>query len=758
MQSEVFISHSSRDKAIADTIRIQLESTGIRCWVAPRDIEIGADWTERIIAGIGACRVFVLVFSENANQSEHVRREVAKAFSIGLAVIPFRTEVVKPHPTLAYFLHTVHWLDAVAPPLSEHLNTLTDRVKQLLANEADSVSQEPKLTSETKDHPARFTSARRTRWIAGLVGATLIIAAIGWFSASRIQHVPRTTLSGSGVNTLPKSIAVLPFESISPNKEDSYFADGVQDEILNNLAKIAQLKVISRTSVMQYRAGNKRDLRQIASALGVASVLEGTVRREGNRIRVSTELVDAHNDNTVWADSYDRDLTDIFVIQSEVAQMIAQKLSATLSPVEKTEIEQRPTDNLEAYDLYLRAKQRLADAETALPDGMAKPIFEAIQFLEQAIRLDPKFALAYCEATDAHDRLYRSSDSTLERRTRGDAAITEALRLQPDLPEVHLAYATHLYTDYRDYQRARVHLAIAKKGLPNNALAIQIEAFMDRRQGRFDEAIQGLKKAISLDPRSAGQIEELAYTFIVTRQFRAAEEAFDRLLELAPDQPMLTLQKAGVTFLETGDDRAIYSAIAGLPASLTEDRGVLSVRLVFALIDRDWRQVDQLIEKMEGGEDDSGFAYGNVPVPLGCYSILLAALKGEPREKDPSLTETRQQLYQKVKTAPDDANLLSNLAVVDALLGRNAEAITEAKRAVDIVPVSADALNGTHMLLNLAVVYAWTNEPDDAFEQLNLLAKLPNGIYYGKLREPYWDPLRKDPRFDKLLAELASRD
>jgi TolB-like protein len=299
----------------------------------------------------------------------------------------------------------------------------------------------------------------------GTISAGLVV---GWWQF--VDHQKPLSSRRSAVPAVPeKSIAVLPFENISANKDDAYFADGVQDKILNNLAKIAQLKVISRTSVMQYRADNKRDLRQIANALGVANVLEGTVRRDGNHVRVSTELVDARSDNTIWADSYDRDLTDIFAIQSEVAQTIVRRLNATLSPEEKRSIEAKPTDNLEAYDLYLRANELIMNASASLGSGdIERPAVEAIGFLERAIQLDPKFTLAYCASGLAHDLLYYHPDATPERRALGDAAVNSALRLQPDLPEVHLAYAYHLYYGYQDYKQARAQLAIPKRGLPND--------------------------------------------------------------------------------------------------------------------------------------------------------------------------------------------------------------------------------------------------------------------------------------------------
>jgi serine/threonine protein kinase/tetratricopeptide (TPR) repeat protein len=561
-------------------------------------------------------------------------------------------------------------------------------------------------------------------------------------------------------NTVPaeKSIAVLPFESLSSNRDDSYFADGVQDEILSDVACISQLRVISRTSVMQYRSGSKRDLRQIADTLGVANILEGTVRHAANRVRIAIQLVDGRTDQAIWSEIYDRDLNDVFTIQSDVAQTIASKLKATLSPEEKQSIEAKPTENLDAYDLYLRAKKLIDYGEVSpLPTGnYEKPLLEAINFLEQAVRLDSKFTLAYCAAAFAHDELYNSYDPTPTRRSLGDAAINNALRLQPDLPQVHLRYAYHLYRCYRDYERARVHLAIARKGMPNDSAAMAIAAYMDRRQGNFQKAIQELHEAIELDPLNP--MTELPNTFFMARQFSACERAYNRSIKLAPDHPILKVLKAYfVTFLKTGDNAAFRSALAALPESMGEDRDVLDWRLLCALIDRNWQQVTNLVAKYNGSNNDGNFAYSAVPVPATCSLILVARLHGVQADMNSSFAEIREQLNQEMQESERDGNaeLLSQLAFVDALLGRKSDAIAEAKRAAQMLPVSKDAVDGPGVLLNLAAVYAWTNELDLAFETLES-SKIPNGIYYGQLKsDPYWDPLRKDPRFEKMLAELA---
>jgi TolB-like protein len=372
-----------------------------------------------------------------------------------------------------------------------------------------------------------------------------------------------------------KSVAVLPFENISANKDDAYFADGVQDEILNNLAKIAQLKVISRTSVMQYRADNKRDLRQIASALGVATVLEGTVRRDGIHVRVSTELVDARNDNTIWADSYDRDLTDIFAIQSEIAQKVASRLSAQLSPEERKDIEESPTKDLEAYDLYLQAKQVIEPKSAYVLWGSEKEAFSrAIALLEEATQKDHEFALAYCLIARAHDYLYDDRvDHTPERRALGDAAVNKAVRLRPDLPEVHLAAAFHLFYGYRDFTRARVQIAIAAKSLLNNSDLLRLMASIDQMQGSWQESTANLERAATLDPRNPTILALLTENYYLRRRYRDSDRISERLVELEPDEPMFTLNKPVNAFAEKADLKGIRAAYEALPSSMKDDPG-----------------------------------------------------------------------------------------------------------------------------------------------------------------------------------------
>jgi tetratricopeptide (TPR) repeat protein len=317
---------------------------------------------------------------------------------------------------------------------------------------------------------------------------------------------------------------------------------------------------------------------------------------------------------------------------------------------------------------------------------------------------------------------------TLERRALGDVGIANALRLQPNLPEAHLAYAFFLYRGYHDFQRARVQLAIARQGMPNSARAMDLEGLLDRREGNFEKAIQELRKSNELDPRYPFPALALAETLSKTRQYSAAEQAYDRAIELAPDQPILKVQKALLfNFETTGDTRPLRSAIAGLPASMANDRSVVNQRLILPLIDRDWQRATELIQQMNGSPDQGNFAYAGISVSFYCYSILLARLQGNLPGGDPSFVDVREELNRTVNSLPALAipRGLSNLAVVDALLGKNEIAIAEAKRAVEMEPISKDAMVGPDLLVNLAVVYAWTGESDPAIRTLTPLAKIP---------------------------------
>jgi serine/threonine protein kinase/TolB-like protein/Tfp pilus assembly protein PilF len=556
-----------------------------------------------------------------------------------------------------------------------------------------------------------------------------------------------------------KTVAVLPFANISANKEEAYFADGIHDEVLNNLARISQLKVISRTSVMRYGADAKRNLREIANTLGAAAIVEGTVLREANRVRINVELIDARTDQTIWAESFDRDLGNIFAIQSEIAQAVAAKLAATLLPVEQRLIARKPTQNIAAYDLYLKSQELIGENDLSGGD-FDKRTSDAIALLSQAIQIDPEFALAYTAAGHAHDLAYITFDQSQDRLALADRAIETALRLAPDLPEVQLNYAYHLYYGYRDNQGAKTHLDMARKAGLSKGYGLQLLALIDRREGRFEAAAEEFRAAAELDPQNPTPLSNLGFTLYAIRQFREAAKVYDRLIAVAPNKLSCQIEKAFyVTYMETGDCGPLQEATDRTPDAEKEDRGTLTSQLSLSFSERDWEKARALAARLAAGDSqaDAGFGYALAPAPPACFSLLLARLLHEPIV--PSYFEARDVLGKWSASAPTNALLLSTLALADALLGdRNAQAIQEGEHAAEILPISKDAMDGPGVLSNLATVYAWCGKLDQAFHQLEVLAKTPNGIYYGQLKtDPFWDPLRMDPRFDKLLADLAPR-
>jgi eukaryotic-like serine/threonine-protein kinase len=547
-----------------------------------------------------------------------------------------------------------------------------------------------------------------------------------------------------------RSIAVLPFDTLSHPKGNTYFADGIHDEILSNLAKVSRLKVISRTSVMTFRPGANRNLRSIAESLGVANIVEGTVRRDGKRVRLTIRLVDARTDETLWSDTYDRSLTDIFAIQSEIARNVAARLSAQLSPEERGEIEEKPTANLEAYDLYLQAKQLINSYGSWSTDK--ENFTKAIHLLEEATQMDPSFALAYCRIADAHGLLYvRRIDHTLERRTLSDAAINEAMRLRSDLAEVHLAMAWHLSDCYRDIERVRVQIAIAARALPNNPELLYLGAVLNRRQGRWDKATAELERAATLDPRNPDLLQSLAWTYRCLRRYRDAERILDRLIEIEPDQPVVLIERVDCAFHEKAELDGARAVCEALPPSMKDDVEVTGYRIYYAMCARDFAAAEEILSKSPNEE----ILWDGALVPRQIIALWLELVQGH-HPKSGEFDAAREQLYRKVQADRTDPYLLRALAFADVALGHREEAIQEGRRAMEMRPISEDAVEGPNVAAKIAVVYIWANQPDVAFEQLNILIRMPGWrLNYGDLKtSPMWDPLRSDPRFEKLLARL----
>jgi TolB-like protein/class 3 adenylate cyclase len=551
-----------------------------------------------------------------------------------------------------------------------------------------------------------------------------------------------------------KSIAVLPFENLSDEKENAYFADGVQDEILTGLARVADLKVISRTSTLQYKVGAERNLRDIAEALGVAHVLAGSVQRAGNRVRVSAQLIDARTDTQRWAERYDRDVSDVFAIESELAAKIVAQLQAKISPSEKAAIEQKPTADLTAHDLYIRGKTLITTSVFSTPQ--AESLSEAVRLLNEAIERDPAFALAYYQLAHTHDLLYFSGiDHTPARLALADAAIQSLTRLLPNSGEAHLALAKHLYWGYLDYDRARSELSLAQKSLPNEPSAFLLTGYIDRRQGRWDQSIKNLERAVELDPQNPAILQQLALTYDSLRRYADVERAFDRAIAVTPKDAALRASRAEVELNWHADPRPLISTIEAFVAEdSSEAKHLAFVWVPGALSKRDSdgarRAMDAL--PIDGCYDNT------IPFPRTWCEGVVAQFRGEKAAAHAAFTSVRAEAAKIVAEQPNYAEGLCVLGMADAALGHKDDAIREGRRAVELLPMTKDAIVGPLLVQYLALIYAWTGEKDLALEQLSVAARLPGHLSYGYLRlHPYWDPLRGDPRFDKIVASLAPK-
>ena len=564
--------------------------------------------------------------------------------------------------------------------------------------------------------------------------------------------------------TIPTGIAVLPFENLSRDKENAVFADGVQDDVLTKLAKIADLKVISRTSVMPYRGA--RNTRQIGNALGVSHVLEGSVQRAGGKVRVNAQLIDTRTDTHVWAEEYDRDLSDIFAIQSEIAQRIADQLQAKVSAIEKAAIAERPTKDLAAYDLYASATALIDVADPSSQERDGDLLRKAMELLNQAVARDPAFLLAYCRLARAHDALYfQGFDHTASRLALANDAINSAFQLKPSSDEAHLALARHLYWGYFDYDQARDELAIAARTLPNDARVFQLAGQIDRRQGRWRDAVRNFERAVELDPQNAEHLVALRDTYRMMRAYKQARETADRRLALksnalwnnAFEGILPTVPRFQIDLEERADTRPLHAV---MEKTLRDDPASAASRVaelfVLALYERDFAAADRVLAALTDhvfGEIKASI-YFNRAIAEG----VIARAKGDVAAAHDAFAAARPELEKAESEDPSDGATHAVLGLVYAGCGSKEEALREGRRALDLTPVTKDAVAGPGVLYFSAIICAWTGERDLAIQQLETLAKIPAGASYGDLRlDPSWDSLRGDPRFEKIVASLAPK-
>jgi tetratricopeptide (TPR) repeat protein len=528
---------------------------------------------------------------------------------------------------------------------------------------------------------------------------------------------------------------------------------------LTHLARIADLKVISRTSVMQYKSGAPRNLREIGQQLGVAHVVEGSVQRAANKVRVIAQLIDARNDAHLWAQTYDRDLADVFAIQSEIAKAIADQLQAKLSPAEKAAIEQPPTENLKAYDLYTEAKHLLM-VWIGSKDSK-ESITRAIALLERATREDPKFALAYCLAVTAHINIYfYGVERTPTQLTAAKQALDAAIQLAPELGETHLAVAYYNHFVLHDFDTARRELELALRTIPNNADAILELSYIDRRQGRWEECLAGMRRANVLDPRNIEVIRAIADTLLITRRYREEVEFMTRQITLVPESASLGYMKLAECNLAAGDLDEAGKALQSMPADYDPNGFGSLYRYHAALFARDAARAQEVVAHSAPGKLPESPGSQFFPSP-SWFRGEIALAQHDAAAAKAAFLDARRDFVAIYGDQPTDPFQLAALARIDAMVGRKAEAISEAKRAVELRPVSKDAIAGPWVAKCLAAVCSWTGERNAALEQLEQLARTPGtgDTSYGELKfNPWWDDLRGDPRFEQIVASLAPKD
>src|SRR5437773_1836094 len=599
----------------------------------------------------------------------------------------------------------------------------------------------------------RLVATRRRKRI--ILSAALFVAI-----ASGIVLWTFFRWSSSRIAALPisdKSIAVLPFENLSDEKENAYFTDGVQNEILTDLAKVADLKVIRHTSVMVYKAGNPRNLGEIAQQLGVAHVLEGSVQRAGGKVRVNAQLIDARNDKHLWAKTYDRQLADVFAIETELAQTIAGELQAKLTSSEKAAIEEKPTQDLVAYEFYARAVSLIYNVQvpSGPVDAPEKALSEAVDLLNKAVARDPNFFLAYCQLALAHDLM----GDTPARLALAKAAIDSAFRLRPDSGEAHLALAWHLYLGYADWDRARAELALAQKNLPNNPRVYHLAGRIDRRQGRWADAIHNLERACDLDPRNLPYLIYFGATYLWLHDYDQHAKIMDRIVALDPEGRPGWIFRASIEVYrraDTGPFRAAIEKILTNEPGSEKDPFVTGQRYTLALYDRDW---DAAGRAAAGLSQKNSLEWGLPQLGRDFWVGVVARLKGDETSARAAFMSARIQQEEEIRSHPEEVNLFSDLGVIDAGLGRKEEALNEGRRAMELARSVKDSSTEAYVKLCFAITCAWTDERELALGQLEALTKTPGFHTYGNLRlSPMWDPLRGDPRFEKIVASLAPKE
>ena len=588
--------------------------------------------------------------------------------------------------------------------------------------------------------------------------ALLIVGGAIWFFSR--QPAVRSTNATSTIPASPtavapaasdKSIAVLPFDNLSSDKENAFFAQGIQDEIITTLSKISGLRVISRTSTAHYKSAPE-NLPEIARDLRVSNILEGSVQKAGDRVHINVQLIKAETDAHLWAQSYDRQLIDIFAVEAEVAKQIADALSTTLSPQEKARVETKPTDNPDAYVLYLRGREY-----QTRPDNFLQDFRSAAHFYEQAIALDPNFALAHARLSAVTSQIYHWFEPTEANKQKAHAEAIESLRLQPNLGEGHSALGLYLYYEEADYEGALRELALASKALPNDGDVGLYIAAVQRRRGHWAEAIAAYQRAEAIDPRNQVTLYDASQTYFGLRDWSNALRGLDRVLQLAPDSVNVKIQRGYTEFFAKGNTAPIKAALESIPANVDPDGVVTFARWDVSLMDRDPAAAERALAacRLEAITSQPG-----TPLPKSYLQGCIDLVRNDTARAQIDFEAARPALEKTVADSPQDSTRHAQLGLLYAFMGRKEDALREGRRAVELLPIARDVIEGAIAQAFQALIFARTGETDRAISEIERLLTTPFALDYADdsitlsdLRTRWeWDPLRNDPRFQKILA------
>ena len=581
----------------------------------------------------------------------------------------------------------------------------------------------------------------------------VLALALGYFVIDKFAFAPRrAATSNNSALVLPaKSIAVLPFENLSDDKANAFFASGIQDEILTSLAKISGLKVISRTSTAHYQS-SPQNLPEIAKQLGVAHILEGSVQKAADKVHINVQLIRADTDAHLWAQSYDRGLADIFAVEAEVARSVADELRATLSPEEKVRVETKPTENSEAYLLYLRANEL-----AARPSDFLEDMQKAVALYEQAIALDPAFAIAHARLSGTLAHIYLDFQSSEAIGTRARAEAEESLRLQPDLGEGHRARGMCLYWTQKNYDAALRELQVAQRLLPNAADIESDMAYIYRRQGRWRDSLAGLEHSLTRDPHDVPTAHELWRALCDLHRWPEARRAAEQVVAIGGGLATIKVDLAYTGVWERGDVAELRAVVEAVPRGNDPDGQVTLTKWDSALLARDYAAAERAVNECATDVVQSPL---NTPVTKAYLLGSVALARGDQRAAASFFEAARPALEEEAHKYPRDPFRHAQLGLFYAYIGRKADAVREGTQAAELLPESADAFDGPVFQGVLALIYARVGEADKALGLIEHLLTTPaatslnvSSISLSELRLRWqWDPLRQDPRFQTLLS------